>query len=147
MTNAPHVLTPANVQDLRDSIRWRVSNGRDDTWTDPGVAYIIWGPADGHYILRAYGRPMAASHDIAVLAACLRAERAEPGFIARILDPATDCRTASLSPDLAAAERRRLAALAAEVRSRASLDAELKRTRAVNRRVDVSKIELDDLLN
>lgn len=144
--DAPYYLTPAAVQTLRDSLHWRVANGREDNWDTPGVALIIWSASDSLYILRCGGRPMAQSADIAPLAACLRAERAEPGFIARIMDPATDCRTASLAPDAALAEKHRLSALQAEIRAHTQSSAETKRHVSVKRRVDVSKITLDDLI-
>lgn len=142
MTPSDHrLLTPADVQDLRDSVRYRVSNGQGDP-----TAHILYLPAEDRFLLRVDCRPMCASADITLLAACLRAERAEPGFVARIMDPAVDCRVASLAPDIAAAERRRLAGLNAEIAERARSDAERKRQSHIAGRVDVSKISLDDLL-
>lgn len=141
MTDEWPAITPALIQDLRDSIRYRVANGQGSP--EPHILYM---PADERFLLKVSTRAMCAHSDIRVLARLLLCERAEPGFVARIMDTATDCRVASLAPDLAAAERRRLAGLNAEIAERNRSDAERKRQSTAASRVDVSKMSLDDLL-
>ena len=134
-------ITPSLVQDLRDSIQWRVSNGQT-----PLQPHIIYMAAESRFLCLTSGRPQCAHADPRVLARLLICERAEPGFVARIMDPTTDCRTASLAPDAAAHERRRLDGLRAEARQRDTADAERKRQRTIVARTDVGKLTLDDLL-
>lgn len=145
MGTATHYhLTPADVADLRASVRWRLHDH-----LEPGIAlaWINYAPADDMFILHAYGHTQALSVRLEVLAACLRCERAEPGFIERILNPAEDVRMASLTPDLARAERMRQY----EERQRQQAHTDAQTARTVRRNsilppTDVSGFELDDLL-
>lgn len=131
-------LTPADIMDLRASLTWRVSDG-----TVPEVPHIIYSASEDGFILRAYGRPMAQHCDPAVLAECLRQERAEPGFIRRILDPREDAFMASLDPASAVSAHARLAADASRARAyREEQDAaSVRRARQLN----LTKIGLEDL--
>lgn len=113
---SPYTLTPADIMDLRGSVRWQLAStlvsfeapficyAREDRMAQnaPG-----WHPEA--FVLHTEGHMRAISHRIEVLAACLRCEWAEPGFMRRILNPAEDCHLASLTPDEAAAERSRRA--------------------------------------
>lgn len=133
-----HVLTPVDVMDLRGSIMWRVSDG-----TISEIPHLLYSASEDGFILRAYGRPMAQHRDPTVLAECLRQERAEPGFIRRILDPREDAFMAALDPASAAATRTRLAADA----SRAREYTESQSREAVRRasQLNLTKIGLEDL--
>lgn len=131
-------LTPADVQSLRQSLRWRGTVG-DHAHT----AQIVYLPADGHFALINDNRLMATSADLATLGACLIAERAESGFIRRILDPATDCETACLDPKARAdtiAQRRADAARVRLLNEAAEADARRRRFQ-----IDVTKLDLEDL--
>lgn len=140
MDDNPHIpaLTPANVMDLRTSITWRVNDG-----TIPEVPHIIYAASEDGFILRAYGRPMCQHRDPALLAKLLRCERAEPGFIRRILDTREPCDVATLAPDARAHQ----AALRAQeaARSRQLADDARDRQLARVRVIDPSRISLDDL--
>jgi hypothetical protein len=86
---------------------------------------------------------MAQHRDPAVLAECLRQERAEPGFIRRILDPREDAFLAALDPASAAATRSAREADASRARVyREELDHARNRRAAV---IDVSRLDLEDL--
>lgn len=135
-------LTPTIILDLRLSIPSRV-RCLDTGLGTIGVPFILYLPADDAFALHAYGLMLAVSADPAPLAECLRQERAEPGFIRRILDPQTDVQEASLDPQgrLKLASQRRAHALAT-----AAYDAE-QTALAVRRTslLDLSKINIDDL--
>lgn len=113
----PYTLTPADIMDLRGSVRWRLVDTSLDGPSTPFICYAredrMAQNAPGYhpdaFVLHTEGHIRAISSRIEVLAACLRCEWAEPGFVRRIMDPRTDCATAALSPDLAAAERSRRA--------------------------------------
>lgn len=133
-------LTPADIMDLRASITYR---GSSDSTNPLSVPFIVYGAPDGVFYLHAYGGCQCASSDPRVLGAMLAGERAEPGYIRRVLSPLTDCDTASLVPDDRVARERHRAALAATARQ-----AEAERAEAVRRRahaIDVSKLDLEDL--
>lgn len=131
-------LTPADIMDLRTSLTWRVSDG-----TVPEVPHIIYSASEDGFILRAYGRPMAQHRDPAVLAECLRQERAEPGFIRRILDPREDAFMAALDPASAAATRTQREADASRARAYRE-EQEAASTRRVAA-LNLTKIGLEDL--
>ena len=129
------------MQDLRDSVRWRLH----DHWAVDGLPpFITYLPADDAWALHAYGHTQAASRRLDVLAACLRCERAEPGFIRRILDTREDARLMSLTPDLAAAERQR-AGIERQRAAQAAADraAQAARIAAMKR---PERLDLDDFL-
>lgn len=142
----PYSLSAADVADLRASMRQRPVDSEDPSGVHR-IPYITYLPADDAWLLHAYGHLQAVSPRIDVLAACLRCERAERGFIARILDTSEDVRLASLQPDLAAAERRRQAE--ERLRAQRQQDTEraaLERRRALLGPTNILGIELDDLL-
>lgn len=114
MPIGPYKLTPADIMNLRESVRWRLT----DTIDGPSVPFICYASEDrmaqnapGYdpdaFVLHTEGHMRAISPRIEVLAACLRCEFAEPGFVSRILNPREDCHVASLAPDEAAAARSR----------------------------------------
>lgn len=107
-------LTPADIMDLRASIRWHLT----DPLTSFEAPFICYAREDrmaqnapGYhpdaFVIHTEGHIRAISPRIEVLAACLKCEWAEPGFMKRILNPAVDCHEASLTPDESAALRSR----------------------------------------
>lgn len=142
MTSNPNLapLTPAIVMDLRVSISYR---GSADGAGHIGVPFMVYAPAEDAFVLHAYGSAQAMHSDPLVLAQVMRCERAEAGFIRRILSAQEPCDVATLAPD----ERARYAATQAHERRRLAQqhadasDALQRRARAL----DVSKISLDDI--
>lgn len=135
----PYALTPSDVLNLRCSMRGpRPPDGTHGSLPP----FIVWLPSDRTYALHHYGVTMATG-PLHVLGACLRAERAETGFIRRVCESLEPPDLASLAPD----ERQRFQALAREEeRKRTAYAAELA-TSAARRAslIDVSKINLEDL--
>ncbi len=142
MTDNPFVpaLTPADVMDLRSTCTTLRGIYPGPLLPHP---YVIYLPADDLYCLCAYGSPQATSANPAVLAACMRAERSESGFIRRILSSDEPCDVATLAPDA----RARHAALVAQglaQRRQAAAEAE-ERRRSFARVIDPAKLSLDDI--
>lgn len=143
---APYTLTTEAVLHLRASIRWR---GQVDL--DAAAAAIIsWSESERAFMLHAYGRTMAQSADVLPLACMLKAERAERGFIARVLDSAEPPDIASLDPSAyvaaQAARRAEQARINAYARLR-DLEAEAAAQRLRNvPKPDIAALDLDDLL-
>jgi hypothetical protein len=137
---APHTLTPADIMDLRASLKWRTSNGES-----PLYPHIIYLPADEAFLLVVDGRRMAVSKDPEVLAACLRNERAEPGYVRRVLDSTDDVQLAALNPAEAAQERSRRNAEAAALRARQEEERATQMRLRNARSVDPATFTLDDL--
>lgn len=131
-------LTPTDIMALRTSIRWRGSIGEF-----AHRAAILYYPADDCFGLLADGRVMATSADIRLLGECLRQERAQPGFIRRIMDPTFDCFTASLDPAGFARTVAQQRADAARAKLLAEEAAEIARRR--RNAIDVRRLDLDDL--
>lgn len=135
-------LSPADIMALRTSVPARV-RCLDTGLGSIAVPFILYLPADDAFALHSYGLMLATSKDPAPLAECLRQERAEPGFIRRILDPREDVIHAALDP----AGRKRLDAQRALARHGERIAAEEadqaaeRRTRQLN----ISAITLDDL--
>lgn len=138
MTTIPP-LTPHAVLTLRASVRWR---GQVDI--DAGAATLVtYSASERAFQLSAYGRVMALSPDPLPLCAMLVQERAESGFIARLLDTAVDPETACLDP----AQR---AARITQINAAKALTRQHTETTAANRRLQAlrpSSVSLDDLLN
>ena len=133
-------LTPTTILDLRASCPSLRNLGGG---INMGVPYILYLPAEDTFCLHAYGSPQAKHADPAVLAECLRQERAEPGFIRRILSTAEPCDIASLDPAARAkhaAQRAQEAARAAAYRQ--EQDAAAKRRMSL---LDASRLSLDDI--
>lgn len=145
MPENPHLepLTPAIIMDLRISLPTRGS--ADGTNDRLGVPFIIYIPSDDVFCLHAYGSGQAVHADPRVLAQMIRCERAEPGFIRRVLSPEEPCTIATLAPDA----RARYAATQAAERARLRQQAEdTDEARWAVRRasmIDPAKISLDDL--
>lgn len=144
MNPTPHYgLTEADVLSLRYSLR---PEARIPDPAGPvGAPYILWGSSDDIYILHAYGRTVAVHANIALLAACLRNERAEPGWIRRIMDPAEDPYVSTLNPYAAMKERQRRQGQDAERKAHDEARADARRSRTVVRAV-TADLDLDDLL-
>lgn len=140
----PYTLTAADVMALRCSLTER-SRVRASIAALEGVPCITYLPAEGVFCLHAYRRVQATSPDINPLAACLRQERAERGFIARVMDPANLPDEATLDPAQAAQIRRRREADLADARLRQSE----ARAQALHHRltanIDVTALDLDEL--
>lgn len=133
-------LTPAIVMDLRLSCPSLRNLGRG---VNMGVPYILWLPADEVFCLHAYGSPQAKHPDASILGLMLKNERAEPGFIRRVLSPAEPCDAASLNPHARALYIKRRAAERASAEAyRAEQAAALLRRASL---LDPAKLTLDDL--
>lgn len=134
-------LTPAQITDLRASLRTRATVG-----ALVHEAYITYLPADAAFLLVCDGRAMALSADLSALAACLIQERAERGYILRVLDATAPPDEASLDPasrQQAFAQRQASAARIRELERQAD---EKRRERIRRGLVDVAKLTLDDLM-
>lgn len=121
-------LTPALVLELRASIRWRVASG-----SIRPEAHIVLLPAEGKFAVWTDGRPQCAHADPAVCGYLLQAERAQPGFVAAILDTRTDPETACLEPVERAARLAAQRESAARIRAREAEDDAQRRE--ANRRI------------
>ncbi len=134
-------LTTEDVLTLRASCKGLRNLGGG---VDLGTPYILFLPADGVFCLHAYGSPQAKHASAALLGLMLQNERAEPGFIRRVLSAVEPPDLASLSP---AAHRAETERRAAERRKREAYEAEQAATAARRASaLDVSKLTLDDLL-
>lgn len=143
MTSNPHLLplTPPLIMDLRTSISHRGSS--DGTNDRMGVPFLVYSPSEDAFILHAYGSAQAMHADPRVLGQMIRCERAEAGFIRRVLSAQEPCDIATLSPDV----RARYAATQAQERARLAqqrTDAE-DALKARSRAIDPAKISLDDI--
>lgn len=141
MPDNPHLspLDPPTVMDLRTSISTRGS--ADGTFDRMGVPFIVYVPSEDAFVLHAYGSAQCLHSDPRVLAQVMRCERAEPGFIKRILNPQEPCDVATLGPDLRARYAAQRASDVARQRQQAEdlRDAQLARVRVI----DPAKIDLD----
>lgn len=151
MPYAPYVLTPADICDLRLSMRKAPAASAMDHSTfgraerDTGAPYILYLSADDAYLLRAYGSAQCTHANPAILAACLRNERAEPGFIRRVLDPSYTIEEASLDPAGALASRRHRERLNHDAKARSDEADEARRAFKFKRTINVTEFDLDDL--
>ncbi len=116
---------------------------------DPGFPFILYLPADDAFCLNCYGAPQAVHKDPALLAELLRQERAEPGFIRRMLSAAEPPDLATLDPAARVRQRSALAAESARQRQAALDSTEARREAAARLRyvpaVPLTDISLDDL--
>jgi hypothetical protein len=139
----PHLspLTPALVMDLRGSVSTRGS--ADGTYDRVGVPFVVYSPSEDAFVLHAYGSAQAMHKDPRVLAQVMRCERAEAGFIRRILSALEPCDVATLEPDVRARHAQHRAQEAARQRQQAE---DLRAAQLARRRVeDPSKLSLNDL--
>lgn len=141
MTPNPHLipLTPAVVMDLRASISTRGS--ADGTNDRLGVPFIVYSPSEDAFILHAYGSAQALHRDPCILGQLIRCERAEAGFIRRILSAQEPCDVATLSPDARARYSAARADEAARLHRQTQDFAEASRSRT--RAIDPARIDLD----
>ncbi len=106
-------------------------------------------PADGLWCLHHNGRPQTKHADIALLGELCRQERAERGYIERVLSAAEAPDVASLDPEARAAHTR--LRTAEQARARALADAQAVERAAATQRLRYTaplstNIDLDDLL-
>lgn len=140
------VLSAAIIMDLRVSLRTRASDPAAEGAISPCVRYNA--TLDG-YELHKGGAVLCWTRDLNVVAALLRGERYEPGFIAKCLDPAYLATELALDADAREAERRRRAQMAEDARSRIAADQEARdRRNALTHQKDApDDLTLDDLLD
>lgn len=144
--SGPTPLSAAVIMDLRVSVRSRVSDPAGEGQLSPCVRYNASLDA---YELHKGGAILCWTPDLAVVAALLRGERFEPGFIGKCLDPAYLATELALDADAREAERRRRAQMAEDARSRVASDQEaLARRNALTHQKDApDDLSLDDLLD
>jgi hypothetical protein len=126
-----YTLTPADIMDLRASLPG--GRMRDGTAQDLAPC-VVYGPSSDEYYLHANGYVWASSPRIEVVAAAMRAERLESGWLMRALASQETCVEALLNPDERAALRRRRA------------EAEARERLALATRSDLASTNLDDFL-
>ena len=143
---SPYVISPADLMDLRASMRRAIplDTASHGAFAAPMIIYL---PADNAFGLVVNSRMRAVSANIALLGACLRCERAERGWIDRVLDSAEDVRLAALQPDLALAERNRIRNEHARIREAQERAAEASKRRADAAAKNPATLTLDDLLD
>lgn len=136
-------LTPGDIAILR--------SGRAAPY-DPGVSHSTptarYNAAGDTYEIVLGTTVLCHSPDLPVVAALLRGERFEPGFIRRVLDPACPVDEAALTNADAreSARRKRLAADAAARQAAADRE-EARREAARPKRSVPAALSLDDLLS
>lgn len=135
-----HSLSVDDVLTLRASIRWRLAVTLPDS-----LPRIVYSASDDLYVLHHDGHIQCQHEDVAVLAALLRGERAERGFIHRVVSATEPPDAATLAPDAYAARHRTLAAEAAHIRLWADEQAQLARRDEELRQPNVANLSLDDL--
>lgn len=123
----PYTLTPADIDALRGSVRWPLD-------VELAPDYIRYDATDQHWYIYTEGKVRARHPRVEVVAACLRAERAEPGWMKRALDTRETCLEALLGAEERAARRRQRDASEAAERHALAL------------RDDLSTASLDDFL-
>lgn len=137
-------LRPAEVLDLRVA-------AKAPTY-DPGAVPLAvqYNATTNAYELRMPNGPALTAHaDIAVIGALLRAERFEPGFIRRVLDPAYLPGEAALDADAREQARRERDATDASTRARVREDQERARAAlhaSLGTRTAPPDLTLDDLI-
>ncbi len=92
-------LTATHIMDMRLSMPHRGSSDGSRL----GVPFMVYSPSEDAFILHNDGAVWALHRDPRVIAQMMACERAEPGFIRRVLSTAEPCDVASLSPDERAA--------------------------------------------
>lgn len=148
-----HALTPADIMDLRI---WRAANRQSCAFTvaRTDVPYIVCSPSDGTLYLNTERGTVASGVSPQALCALLINERLEPGYCARVCDPACTIEEALLDPASRAAAARRAAAGAAHARlAREDAEDRARESRALSARAtarlpppDYSAATLDDFL-
>lgn len=128
-------LTPADIQDLRGSVRWQLSV--ELTGNPSAVPVIRFDKRDRFFYLHTEGHVRCRHQRIEVLGAVLALETALPGWTLQALDTRLTCEEVLQSAD----ERARLAAAKA-----AHAEAEAKTRAELARRTDLQNLTLDDLM-
>lgn len=143
-------MTPVQVLELRVNAKgmFQLSGG-----VNIGTPYILWIPADNLWCLHHNGRPQTKHADIALLGELCRQERAERGYIERVLSAAEPPDVASLDPSAREAHASRLRAEQAKARAHADAQAAAAAKAAQRLRyapaapaLDPTSVDLDDLL-
>ena len=133
MTTQPYNLTPADLQDLRDSIKQgRMADGCGGAIPAP---FVVYGPPDDHYYLPANGYVWARHRTPAIICAAMRMARTEGArWLARVFENRDEtCEELLLAAEASAFKRAQ------------------RQTEALHRdrlaaKPDLSSITLDDLL-
>lgn len=128
----PYQLTPADIMDLRGSVRWQLAT--ELTGNPAAVPVIRFDKVDRFFYLHSEGHVRCRHQRIEVLGACLRMEAAEPGWIKRALDSRETCFEALLDAETRAQARATRAAEEARHRNR------------IANAADISSLTLDDFL-
>lgn len=128
-------LTPADIQDLRGSVRWQLSV--ELTGNPSAVPVIRYDKRDEFFYLHSQGHVRCRSKRPEVLAACLIHETAAPGWMVEALDTRRTCEEVLLS----AAEMARREAIRAT-----NAEADAKARAELARRTDLQNLTLDDIL-
>lgn len=139
-------LSSADILDLRVSVRTRAPDIGAASASVPCVRFNS--TLDG-YELHAGGNVLCWSRDLGIVAALLRGERFEPGFIRRVLDPAYLPGELSLNADAREEARRRRSAQDVQAREReeATAQARLARNRVLTPKEAPEDLSIDDLLD
>lgn len=145
-SNGDYELSPADIMDLRLAAK---SRGFIHDGVNVGYPFITYIMSDNTYALHSQGFTVAVHADAEVMAAMLRNERIEPGYIRRVTDPKVPIDEAAMSPEEARElrlRRDRGNALAREHQNR--LEAENLRRESLRRSTsaDHVSLKLEDLL-
>lgn len=141
-----YALVPQDITDLRLNVRTRVPDVTAGTHN--ATLFIRYNATLDSYDLQRNGVTLTHHKDISVIAALLRGERYEPGYLDRLLDPTDNAATSLLSVDARERQRRTDAA----TRARARLAAEEAETARLRRNVLLGSrppppdLDLSDLL-
>jgi len=136
-------LNAAAVLDLRVSVRGRVADPSAPAFPHS----ITYNTAADIYEVRHNGVVICGHARIEVVAALLRGEAYEPGFIAKVLDARYSPDTLSLDADAREAKRRDALRLAAESRARREAEEDARREKARQTPLEEAPADLtlDDL--
>lgn len=148
MTLTPHILTPADIMDLR---QWRGSHGvsKDGGFSPASldVPYLVCSASDGALFLHSQGRCVAGGLSPGVMCALLVNERIERGWVAQVADALLSPEDALRSPAARAEARARIDAIAARDRIATATEAAERHRRALHfKPADHSTLDLSDLV-
>lgn len=133
-------ITPTDIMDLRLSIRSRIPDILSETSIVPCVRY---NSTQDTYELHMGGVILCHSPKGDVVLALLRAERFEPGYIRKALDPLYNIEEAAASADDRERARRERAAWDTSIRSKAIAEEEEARQRRFRTPISDAPADLD----
>lgn len=139
-------LTPADIMDLRLSVRSRIPDMLTATSVVPCIRY---NSVQDTYEVHLHGQVLCHSPRGEVVLALLRGERFEPGFVRKVLDSGYTVEEVALDGDERERSRRNRAAVEASQRARTQLEEDEARARRLRTPAPVSApsdLDLDDLL-